>query len=53
MKENQLLLGEGDFFIAKEMGFLPSELPWERGLYKKWVLSRDVQGVWEERTLLE
>jgi len=35
------------------VGFLLSELPWERGLYKKWIMRRDVEDVWEERTLLE
>ena len=53
MKDDELLLAEGDTFIAKEVGFLPSELAWERGLYKKWFLRSDVEDVWEKRTLLE
>lgn len=52
MNEEQLLLGEGDYFIAKEVGFPPSELPWERGLYKKWILKSDVEAMWEEKTPL-
>ncbi len=36
MKKDQLLLAERGYFIAKEVGFLPSELAWERGLNKKW-----------------
>lgn len=52
MKEDQLLLGEGDYFIAKEVGFLPSELPWERGLYKKWISKSDIESTWEEKTPL-
>ncbi|MBZ5753904.1 MULTISPECIES: hypothetical protein [Metabacillus] len=52
MAEDKLLLGEGDYFIAKEVGFPPSELPWERGLYKKWISKSDVEAMWEEKTPL-
>jgi len=52
MEEDRLLLGEGDSFIAKEVGFPPSELPWERGLYKEWVSKKDIEDMWEVRTPL-
>jgi hypothetical protein len=52
MDEDQLLLGEGDYFIAKEVGFPPSELPWERGLYKKWISKSEIESIWEEKTPL-
>lgn len=52
MNEDQLLLGEGDYFIAKEVGFPPSELPWERGLYKKWLSKEEVEAIWEEQSPL-
>ena len=52
LKENQLLLAEGDSFIAEEVGFLPSELAWEKGLYKKWVLRSEIEDVWEKKTPL-
>jgi hypothetical protein len=49
MNEEQLLLGEGSYTIATEVGFPPSELPWERGLYKKWVSKSDIEAMWEEK----
>ena len=52
INDDQLLLGEGDYFIAKEVGFNPSELPWERGLYKKWILKSDTEAIWEEKNSL-
>ncbi|TXC89524.1 hypothetical protein FS935_16720 [Metabacillus litoralis] len=49
MDGEKLLLGEGSYTIAQEVGFSPSELPWERGLYKKWVSKIDVEEIVEER----
>lgn len=49
MNEEQLLLGEGSYTIATEVGFPPSELPWERGLYKKWISKSDIEAMWEEK----
>ncbi|MFC0273113.1 hypothetical protein ACFFIX_16980 [Metabacillus herbersteinensis] len=49
MSEDSVLLGEGSYTKAEEVGFPPSELPWERGLYKKWILKSDVEAIWEEK----
>ncbi|ALC80311.1 MULTISPECIES: hypothetical protein [Bacillus] len=48
----QLLLGEGSYKITKEVGFPPSGLPWERGLYKKWIPKSDIEEILEEKTPL-
>lgn len=50
--DEKLLLGEGSYTIANELEFAPSDLPWERGLYKKWVPRIDIEEIVEERTPL-
>ncbi|KAB7707572.1 hypothetical protein F9802_07450 [Bacillus aerolatus] len=49
ISDNQLLLGEGSYTRAKEVGFPPSELEWERGLFKKWIPKAEIENMWEER----
>jgi hypothetical protein len=43
IKDDEVLLAEGSYRIAHEVGFPPSDLEWERGLYKKWIKKSEVE----------
>ncbi|KEK24769.1 hypothetical protein [Bacillus gaemokensis] len=49
MEGDRVLLGGASSSIAKEVGFSPSEVPWERGLYKKWIPKNEIEDIWEEK----